>query len=370
MRSDTSRELSKNKNTIHPEKLHDMKRSFIAPLLVLPFALSTAFAQETDTSSVKISGFGTAALTWTDTDDAQFRRGNQAGGAGKSPRTGVDSNLGLQVDYTVNDWLSVTGQGLVRKSGEDNYGADAILAFAKFKVSDQLSLRAGRMGQAIFMISDYRNVGYANIMLRPPQEVYSLIPHNSIDGADATWQQNIGTTTLTTQLAYGRSSEKLAGGGHAVVSNGSVLNVVVEQGPFTARFGRNDGKLTLETPYFNTSKIKVSFTAVGLSMDWNNIVLQSEYAKTRGIGAGSNAWYVMGGYRFGKFLPFYNHADRSLDINQSTDSIGLRWDAFRSAAIKFQVDRVKPEGNGLFLNVQPGFKGPVTVGAVAVDFVF
>jgi hypothetical protein len=370
MRSDTSRELSKNKNTIHPEKLHDMKRSFIAPLLVLPFALSTAFAQETDTSSVKISGFGTAALTWTDTNDAQFARAAQASGAGKSPRTGVDSNLGLQVDYTVNGWVSLTGQGLVRKAGDDNYGADATLAFAKFKLSDNLSLRAGRMGLAVFMISDYRNVGYANIMLRPPQEVYSMIPHTSIDGADATWQQDIGTTTLTTQLAYGRSSAKIPGGGHAVVTDHSVLNVAVERGPFMARFARDDGKLSLETPGFNMPRGKVSFTAVGLNMDWDNIVVQSEYAKTRGIGDGNNSWYVMGGYRFGKFVPFYNHADISGDANQSTDSIGLRWDAFRSAAIKFQVDRVKPEGNGLFTNVQPGFKGPVTVGAVSVDFVF
>jgi hypothetical protein len=347
-----------------------MKRRFIAPLLVLPFALSTAFAQETDTSSVKISGFGTGALTWTDTDDAQFARVAQASGAGKSPRTGVDSNLGLQVDYTVNGWLSLTGQGLVRKAGDDNYGAEATLAFAKFKLSDNLSLRAGRMGQAIFMISDYRNVGYANIMLRPAQEVYAMIPHNSIDGADVTWQQEIGSTTLTTQLAYGRSSAKIPGGGHAIVSDDSVLNVALEQGPFMLRFVRNDGKLSIEIPGFSMPKTKVAFTAAGFSMDWHNIVVQSEYAKTRAIGAGNNSWYVMGGYRFGQFVPFYNHGDISGDTNQSTDSIGLRWDAFRSAAIKFQVDRVKPEGHGLFINVQPGFKGPVTVGAVSVDFVF
>jgi hypothetical protein len=78
----------------------------------------------------------------------------------------------------------------------------------------------------------------------------------------------------------------------------------------------------------------------------------------------------MGGYRFGKVLPFASHGRLTGDVAQATDSIGVRWDAFRSADIKFQVDRVKPEGAGLFNAPRPGFRGPVTVGAVAVDFVF
>jgi hypothetical protein len=31
---------------------------------------------------------------------------------------------------------------------------------------------------------------------------------------------------------------------------------------------------------------------------------------------------------------------------------------------------VSPQGNGLFFNVQPGFKGPVAVASLTVDFVF
>ena len=347
-----------------------MKRSHFAPLLALPIALCAASAQAAESSSVKISGFGTGALTWADVDDAQFARGNQASGAGKTARTGVDSNLGLQVDYSVNDWVSLTGQGLVRKAGEDDYGADPILAFAKFKLSDNLSVRAGRMGLAVFMISDYRNVGYANVMLRPPQEVYSQVPLDSIDGVDVSWQRNIESTMLTTQFAYGRSTQTVVGDRRAIADDESVLNVVVEQGPFTIRLGRADAKLSTKTAGFSSPKSKVSFTAAGLSMDWHDFVLLTEYAKTRGPGIDNNSWYVMGGYRIGKVLPFYNHADISGDTKQSTDTVGLRWDAFRSAAIKFQIDRVKPTGNGLLVNVRPGFHGPVTVGAVAVDFVF
>jgi len=77
-----------------------MKKRILASLLALPLAVSTAYAQ--DSSPVRISGFGTAALTWVNKDNAEFGRPNQAHGADKQPTTGVDSNLGLQADYTVN----------------------------------------------------------------------------------------------------------------------------------------------------------------------------------------------------------------------------------------------------------------------------
>ncbi|MCS0627879.1 hypothetical protein NX786_00770 [Telluria mixta] len=348
-----------------------MKSHSLAALLLLPLAVSTAYAQDGETSSVRVSGFGTGALTWTNTNDAQFARTNQASGAGTSPRTGVDSNLGVQVDAKINDWLSLTGQGLVRKFGEDDYGADATLAFAKFKFSDTLNVRVGRVPLAIFMVSDYRNVGYANTMVRPSQEVYSQVPMDSLDGADLSWQQNIGSSTLTTQLAYGSSTTTMAGGvGKAKLTDASVVNFIFEQGPYTLRFGRNDGKLSLDQGAFHLPKTKVSFTGIGFSMDSNNVVVQSEYTQARGIGNGSNGWYVMGGYRFDKVLPYYSHGKETRDIAQSTDSVGLRWDAFRSAALKFQVDRVDPTGRGLFIQPKTGFHGPVTVGTIAVDFVF
>ena len=49
----------------------------------------------------------------------------------------------------------------------------------------------------------------------------------------------------------------------------------------------------------------------------------------------------------------------------------MRWDFHRSAALKVQIDRIKPKnGQGLFVQAKPGFSGPVTVVAAAIDFVF
>jgi hypothetical protein len=415
-----------------------MNKRLLAALLAFPLA-SSVYAQEAG-PTVKVSGFGTGALTASNTDDAEFGRANQVRGVKKDVRTGVDSNLGLQADVVVNSWLSLTGQGLVRKDAQDDFGAEATLAFAKARINDELSIRVGRMGVPVFMISEYRNVGYANNFVRPPQEMYSQVPFNGIDGIDAVWQHGFGDTSVTAQLAVGSTKAKLAGNLEAEMKSLVALNLVAEYGPFTARFGRADGKLTVtgaasldgllaslraagtgyRLPALNTlagdlvaDSKKASFTSVGLGLDWNNIIGQSEYAKrkTDSYINSTTSWYVMGGYRIGKFLPYYSHGKLMIDSvvantvpgacpagypaactptlralsagvatlrssglgqgEQSTDSFGLRWDLYSSADLKFQVDRIKPKnGKGLFLNATPGFNHAVTVGTVAVDFVF
>jgi hypothetical protein len=415
-----------------------MKKRILASLLALPLAAPAVYAQ--DSSPVRISGFGTAALTWANKDNVEFGRPNQAHGADKQPTTGVDSNLGLQADYTVNSWLSFTGQGLVRKDAEDDFGAELSWAFAKARVSDDVSIRVGRIGLPVFMISDYRNVGYANTFLRPPAEMYSQVPFNSVDGADITWQHSFGETTYTAQFAYGGTNTKVYGGPDLDARRLSALNLVAERGPLTLRFGRADTKITLNNQQGLNTLVtslrtagagygigalstlandiavdhkKASFTSVGATLDWNNILLQSEFAKrkTDSYLNDTKSWYVMGGYRFGKILPYYTHAKLSIDGavantipaacptgypaactvtlrtlsgavsglkysglgqgEQTTDTIGVRWDFYRSMALKAQVDRVRPDGgNGLLLNVKAGFRAPVTVGALALDFVF
>ena len=55
-----------------------MNKKILASLLALPLVAPAAFAQETSGfPAVKISGFGTGALTWTNEDRAQFARPNQ-----------------------------------------------------------------------------------------------------------------------------------------------------------------------------------------------------------------------------------------------------------------------------------------------------
>lgn len=421
-----------------------MKHRCIAALLSLPLAISAAWAAEAgDGPSIQVSGFGSLAATRTNTDQAQFGRPGQGSGARKRWDTGVDSNLGLQANVAINDWLSGTVQGLVRKDAEDDVGADLAWAFVRARLSDKLSVRVGRMGLPVFMISDYRSVGYSNTMLRPPAEMYAQVPLNSVDGADAIYAHSVGATTLTAQFAVGRTQSKLNGGGNTVVhldgKSIRAFNLVAENGPLTLRLGRLDTKITIaDSTAINglmgalratgggygfpelgrlagaleLKDKKASFTSVGMIWDWSNVVMQSEYAKrkTDSYANDTTSWYLMAGYRTGKFLPYYSHADlksdgrvantvpascpagypaactptlRALSAGvtaisssgregeQSSDAIGVRWDFNRSAALKVQIDRIKPKrGQGLMLQPAPGYTGPFTAAAVSVDFVF
>ncbi|MDE2428115.1 MAG: hypothetical protein KGM99_05260 [Burkholderiales bacterium] len=386
-------------------------------------AMSSAFssAWADDGTSITVSGFGTAALTRSNTSDAEFARPNQLAGVTTGAKTGVDSNFGIQATAKVNNWLSFTGQGLVRKNVTDEFGAELAWAFVKAKVSDQLSVRVGRMGLPVYMISDYRNVGYANTMLRPPIEMYSQVILESLDGVDGIYQTAVGDTNVTAQLSYGVTDSDSRSDYTAKFRKLSSINVVLENGPFTVRFGRVDTNVTVDnsanlntlvsglSKYGFTSAAnsiavndtKASFTSLGLGVDWKNIVVQAEYGKRKSASlaiADTTSWYTMFGYRMGAFLPYFTHASATQDSPrtvagtptagpllaytvganglasaspiQTSNSIGMRWDFYKSAALKVQIDRISPDGAGTFINAKPGFQGPVTVVAAGIDFVF
>ena len=418
-----------------------MKLKPVLAMLVLPLAISSAYAEDIiSMPTFTFSGFGTVAMTKTNTDDAEFARPNQLRGVKTDAKNSVDSNFGFQATAKFNDWLSFTGQGLVRKNVTDDFGAELAWAFAKAKVSDNLTLRAGRIGMPVFMISDYRNVGYTNTMIRPPIEMYTQVTLETVDGVDAVYQTSFGDTSISTQLALGTSEYDSSGAYTAKFKNLIGIHVVAENGPFTFRFGRVDTKVTvdnsaslnavvgglrayaptpvapgvtLDTIYgFNAAansievkNTKASFTSVGFGLDWKNVVVQSEYGvrKSKSLAIqDTTAWYTMVGYRMGKFLPYFNHASASQDSAtgipkfpiagalsgltaganrlvsqapvQTSNSIGLRWDFYKSAALKVQLDRASftPQtgSNGTFFNVKPGFTGPVNVFAAGIDFVF
>jgi hypothetical protein len=414
-----------------------MKVQPLLAILALPFAISAAYAEDISSApTISISGFGTAAYTVSNTEDAEFARPNQLNGVKKDAKSGPDSNFGIQATAKFNDMFSVTGQGLVRKVVVDEFVGEIAWAFVKAKVSDNFSFRAGRIGLPVYMISDVRNVGYANTMLRPPVEMYSQVPLEHVDGADVVYQKSFGDTALTAQLALGITSEKNKSGFTVDAKKLSSINLVAENGPFTFRFGRTDTTITIEDSAninavvgrlrgaaaqpgigpvidklyglnaaansIEVKDTKSSFTSVGFAMDWKNIVAQAEFGKrdTDSLSiADTSSWYTMVGYRIGKFLPYYNYGSSKQDSPrsiaslptsgalapltagatsilstaaiQTSNSIGLRWDFYKSAALKIQIDRFSPEqGAGTFVNPKPTFKGPVNVYAVAIDFVF
>jgi len=397
-------------------------------LAALPLCAAGADAPATD-DKLSLSGFATLGLARSNTDDAQFVRYNQARGVTRDYGSGTDSNLGLQAAYRLMPDTSAMVQILTRKYTSEHYTTELAWAFVKRRLNPDFSLRLGRVVVPSFMISDYQNVGYANTMMRPPAEMYSLAAIENVDGADLTFQHSYGDTTYTAQLAGGVSHGKLfmAGGGGSIATFRAplyTLNLALENGPFMLRLSHLRAELTsadmaplnaigarlraagygqLARDMGVSEGKKIDFNSFGLTMDWRNIVLQSEYGMRRAVEPvyipDNEAWYLMAGYRFGAILPYYAHAavrqagrsvslpagfrvarplGRAVDMGfltsarQHSDLIGVRWNFAPSCALKVQVDRLRPtvKSGAMIFGPSEGLKHAVVVSALAFDFVF
>ncbi|WP_017879179.1 porin [Janthinobacterium sp. CG3] len=406
-----------------------MNPRILALLLAgLPVAPACADGLPAD-GKLSLSGFATFGMARTNSDEAQFVRYNQAEGVDSGVNSGTDSNLGLQASYKFTPELSATAQVLTRQYTSTHYAPELSWAFLKYQLRDELSLRAGRVVVPSFMMSDYQNVGYANTMMRPPLEMYGLAAIEHIDGADLTYQRSFGASTVTAQLAAGVSHGKLfvAGGGGSIATIRAplyALNLALENGPFTLRLSRLTTELeSRDFRMLNTLTArlrqagfaalareltlvggkKISFSSVGATMDWQQLLLQGEYGRRQANEPvyipDNDAYYVMAGYRVGALLPYYAHAavwqkGRSVTLpanfpaggalarrvdfgyltaaEQHSDLLGLRWNFAKARALKVQIDRLRPtrKSGGLINGPADGLKHPVVVVAFALDAVF
>lgn len=372
---------------------------FDLPTLIATSALVAATPGPLSAATIgehaSVSGFGSTAVVVTDTDDEEFVRYGQPSGATNDPEFKVDSNLGLQLDANPTNWLSGTVQLLTQQRHEENLDSKVEWAFVGISPMDGLRVRVGRTAMPVFAISDARNVGYANDWVRPPNEVYGLALLEALDGVDVSYYLPIGSSALTVTALAGESSVHVSG---QKVDMKSVIggNVQFETEWATFRIGHIEADSQLSDLGL-TGEDRYSFTGYGVAVDRNNIVARSEYvtraSDTYGDLVDAKGWYLFGGYRFGSVLPYAMYASTEPDSGmslpgqlsdeQSTIAAGVRWDAFGSATIKFQVDRIDTNDTpGIsFITEQVPLPGlPITIAApvtevvhvatLGVDFVF
>lgn len=361
--------------------------------LALTLALGTSqswAAHEFLDGRIVFSGFGSLGGVRSDTDEGEFRRDDQISGAASDVAFDVDSNLGLQLTANATDWLSATVQSLTMQRNQGQMSTQIEWAYLKLNPTRSLSVLAGRMTLPMFLVSDSRNVGYANTWLRPPNEVYGMAMLHRLEGANITYAVPIKGTTLTASVIGGKSSLHIANfDDNSDVDRVKGGNLQWESDWLTLRVGRVQGRVVEVNDIYE-------FSGVGAIYDRNNLLLQGEFVtrrSKRGFSEGVDAdgWYTLAGYRIDKFLPFVSYASTKpkyaslfhLSETQSTIAAGLRWDAFGSSAIKLQVERIDTQDSsgisfttpmlpaaGMAPQTFAPITKPVTVVSLAVDVVF
>jgi hypothetical protein len=406
-----------------------------AHALALAILLHAAPVLALEPPAINFSGFGTLGVV-----HSEERRGDylvdlfRPEGAGFSQRWSpeVDSRFGLQATATWGTRLSAVVQVLSRQRYDDTFTPAVEWANVRYQATPDLAVRAGRIVLPMFLVTDTRFVGYANPWVRPPVEVYSLVPISNSDGIDASYRLAFGGMGHTLQASLGRTEPRLPGDGadKAFARDLLVLVDTVESGFLTARLTLGQASLTVPAVDRQLNAFRqlgsqgeaiaarntvvdreVWFMGIGASYDPGPWFVTAEWAKfdTRSILGAKRSWYVSGGRRLGAFTPYATYA-RTADTNvrsdpgfnlaalppalrataaalnvalsrslsapsgQETWTLGVRWEFSRSAALKLQYDHVRlaPGSSGAFDPKAPGFPSGGRIGlfSAAVDCVF
>lgn len=394
-----------------------------------------AGAEDPSAPMFSLSGFGTLGVVHSGNDKADFISTLfKPNGAGYSRdwSAAVDSLIAAQVTARVTPRLTAVLQVVAEQNYDDSYRPHVEWANIKYQVTPDLSIRLGRTVLPGFLLSDSRAVGYTYAWVRPPIEVYRLLPITTGDGLDASYHVQIGDFTSTVLANFGRNDARLpndVGGGSSRATHLWGISGTSEYGALSVRITYQKGDLAIPGfdalfdafKQFGAQGVAIAdkynsqpfvFTVLGASVSYDpgDWFVMSEWGRTDNDSVLGNrtAWYLSGGYRLGKFTPYITYAEAkagnladpgltlaampaalaapaaglnaalaailSTKPDENTISVGGRWDFMPKADLKLQFDhtRLGAGSSGELSNIQPGFQlgGKVNVISAAVDFVF
>lgn len=310
-----------------------------ALVLFLAFLGTTQSARADE---LRLSGFGTLGYSHEGRDRIGFMRNATQPVSENSNASFVsDSSLGLQLNYTPSPQFEAVVQMVARDKQRTSLGNSVEWAFAAWHPNEALDLRAGRMGLDVFLLSDYRNLGFAQPWIRPPTEFYGWIPFFSVNGVDAAYNFRSGDTRwrikaqfgnsasdipldasntfrfkadkvrdLTVQAEYGAWQFKA---GHLAFSAGSQpdnfaqatngLSAIATGAPFPAV--RSEAASLNKGFWLNGATVR--YSSIGAVYDDGSWLLQGELARissdSRMLPTGKTGYATLG-RRFGNFTPY------------------------------------------------------------------
>lgn len=381
--------------------------------LVVLLTTITGFAN----AAVDVSGFASAGYMASDTD-ASFISGPDV--ISESASFGADNTFGLQIYSDINNQTSVAAQ-LLAKGTVDSYSVASQWAYIGYKASGNVSARMGRLNFPATLYSEYQEVGVSYPWVRPPMEVYTVLPLATYSGLDLFYSFGKGRINWMFQPFIGSSPKiKAVGGtGEAHLVYGGTVIADSDNGKLSLTITQAEGvEFIFSTGGAGLSlNIDMTFLSAGFEYEKNNVVLIAELVNKnihnnpqgdiRTI-SDMMAGYITLGYRLGNFLPHFTYSDTWSDhqaaffpvgsalpapapqgvpdalwlapkdmilpgngelILQKTYTLGLRYDFSSQAALKMDYQKIIPDDNswGVFFS-DPGDE--VNLLSFAVDVVF
>jgi hypothetical protein len=396
-------------------------------------AAALAASDSSDAPLFSFGAFGTLGVVHSSEDRADFSSTiYKPNGAGYTHAwsADVDSRIGAQVTAEPTAQLSAVVQVIAEQTFDNTYKPHIEWANIKYQVTPDFSMRVGRTVFASFLFADSRKEGYAIPWVRPPVDLYSLVPISSSDGADTSYRWRIADAVNTVLATYGKSTGKLPAGGYSEARRQWAITDTIESGPTTIYVSYHEAHLTV-TPLniffdalrnfdlqgialaneYDQDNKRLQFFGFGGNYDPSKWFIMGEWATTNFHSAlgESTAWYVSSGYRLEKLTPYLtygavkansNTSDPGLNVSalppflagpasglnaglnailgsiaiQHTISAGVRWDFMKDVDLKVQCDhtRIGKGSSGTLMQLQPDFRtgGTLNLLSIAVDFVW
>jgi len=308
------------------------------------------------TDRISIGGFASTNYNRTDSK-IPFNGEENVGHDDKGSWSGT--RIGLNINAQINNRFRFASQFFASKA--EGFGLQVDWAFTDLTLTDELSLRTGKVKFPAGLVNEYSEVGYAMPWIKPPAVIYTEL--GAPNGPQMTRESYTGASLLGNLGVEDWTLGADLFGGEIALEGATVR----ELGGLSLTADWDDTVLFKATAYQGTMHSdtstpmegkKHSALLYGVKADWNDIIV---YAERGDITMGdldemkATSWYTTVGYQIGKLLPHltyqsYEQGKGSLqEDQQSTITLGLRWDFMPSVALKAELSQINTDkGVGLF----------------------
>ena len=179
---------------------------------IFTFIMLLIGSQAMASDDFQFSGFATIGAVHSDSENYGYRKhvGSDSGVYSGEIDFKQHSLLGLQADWAISSNFDAVYQGVLRDLPEPSFDRYTTLAFLRYQINTNWTVRAGRTAPDIFLLTEYRDVDFSYIWATAPNEVYGIIPYRSIDGLDVTYNQRKFGGTFTAKFFTGSSESEIS----------------------------------------------------------------------------------------------------------------------------------------------------------------
>ncbi len=363
-----------------------LKKIFIYLLM-----LTILLAQSALAIDITTTGFGTAGVAQSDTKSSLYYNGN----VNRTSNFSYDTKLGINFRADLKNNISSVLQMIAKgDSTQNKYNVNANLAFINWRPINNLTVNIGRQTLPVWLISDYKEIGFLYPWLRPPSEVYSIAISDKYTGINASYRFLFNDFSIKVGGSYGKVdySDYVSEYTNDTTSMTSIIlqgdsvgkNAFIELEYDDLLLRAAITETSKGTTYLESTTITkatyaktiavvhldpantYSYKAFGAKYEWNEFLFMGEYANS--VYEDKNGaeifdrygYYGTVAYNIGRFTPVITYAATENDVKkpavilkslpfswkQKTVTLGLNYKINDSANFKAEYSSMDISGKG------------------------